>query len=133
MFKQKKDSTIERVYAVYDKMSGHFVDFCVARTDGLASRYFLSKLKFPIRDTELILLGEGQFFFPRLNKNEIIPADFNKFVEFNSIMKSIPWSCYKFPDSVADALAPLELSHDEIIEISNNKIKQFVENTEKKE
>lgn len=128
MFSKKNKLPDSRtyIYAVYDKYTHNFVAFHTAISDGMASRYFLSSLRFPIRDTQLIRIGSFVKEDVKIKDNECIPTEFNNktFIpEFNSVS----WESYKFPETVAEALAPLNLSASEISEISRNKINSLTE------
>lgn len=126
------DSRHDSIYAVYDCLTGHFVDFCIAVSDGLAARHFLTKLRYPLADTQLVKLLNCNYFLPEIKKDgQIIKADCPDKMKLDLDFKVLDWKCYKFPDTLAEALAPLDLSNEEIKEISENKIKQFAHQSEK--
>lgn len=116
-----------KLYAVYDKVSGSFVHFLQSTSYGLACRTVLSSLRFPLRDTALYCLGEYSF---NLDDIESVDNDFDSCfssANFYPAPKLVPWESYKFPEDVAEALAPLNLSQSEIAEISRRKIESMVE------
>lgn len=119
-----------RVYGVYDKVAGIFGMFFHSKTDGLACRTALSTLRFPIRDTELYCLGDYSVKVDDL-KSTSISFD-NCSFEWYSEPRLVSWDSYKFPEDTSEALAPLNLSADEIAEISRRKIDAIV-NSENKE
>lgn len=119
-----------KIYAVYDLISGHFPMLFQSQSDGLACRTALSTMRFPIRDTQLYHLGECTVEIADLESTHI---DFsNVSFSWNDSPRLVSWESYKFPEDVAEALAPLNLSHDEIVEISRRKIESMVSNKEGK-
>lgn len=132
MFTKTKDVSKLKLYAVYDCVGGHLVDFCESQSAGFAARYFLSKLRYPLKDTQLVELADLEIMLPQINSldNSVINGSFDKNIVFKPTLKVHPWECYKFPESLGEALAPLNLSVSEIEEISRNKIKNLVNNKE---
>lgn len=122
--KKTKDVFNLKLYAVYDCIGGHLVDFCEAQSAGFASRYFLSKLRYPLKDTQLVEFASVELKLPQIKKldNTVIPGSFEKNYNVNLSLKVHSWDCYKFPETVNEALAPLNLSVSEIERISRDKI-----------
>lgn len=96
------------LYGAWDNLSHTYIEFTVTpQNDGLAVRQILSSLRVPLKDSQLICLGS-----------------FDSEVGFHSFEKDIrvvDWSCYKFPETVAEALSPLALSDSELSEIVSNR------------
>lgn len=116
-------SVVGKIYCVFDKVSGHLSEFGVYQNDGLAVRSILLTYRVPLKDSDVLCLGEY--------KVDVSKSDFS----FNDVKLDfykkpvlVPWSAYKFPEDLAEALAPLDLSPDEISEISRAKIKDEVNN-----
>lgn len=128
MFKKTKDISNLKLYAVYDCVGGHLVDFTESQSAGFAARHFLSKLRFPLKDTQLVEIADLEIMLPQINPldNSVINGSFEKNIVFKPTLKVYPWECYKFPESLGEALAPLNLSVSEIEEISRNKINNLV-------
>lgn len=95
------------LYGAYDNLARNFITFTVTpKNDGLAVRNVLSTLRVPLKDTQLVTLGD-------------FDSDVG-FHSFKSSIRSIDWSVYKFPENVADALSPLGLSESELSECLKN-------------
>lgn len=105
------------LYCVYDKVSKHLSHFGLYTSDGLACRSILSTLQVPLKDTQLYRISECE------QNIDTESSDLHDVYSF-SVFEFIPvdWSCYKFPENVAEALSPLNLSNDELKEIIQNKI-----------
>ena len=98
------------IYGAYDNLSHNFIAFTTTpKNDGLAVRNLLSSLRVPLKDTQCICLGSF----------DSDPG----FVSFEKELRIVDWSCYKFPETVADALSPLGVSDSELSEILANKNK----------
>lgn len=111
----------ENLYCVFDKLSGTFHHFTIATSDGLAVRNILLTLTCPLKDNVCIKLGEFNKFI-RSDAQEINLFEC-KFTSFSNF-KIVDWSCYKFPNDVAEALAPLGCTPDELKEIARQKISE---------
>lgn len=112
----------EKVYLVFDKISGDVTFIFKATNDGLAVRTALLSLRCPIRDCLLYCVGSLSRFIYTDTSN------MNEFdIEYDD-MRLIPWSEYKLPFDKAESLAPLGLSPDEIKQISLEKIHNSVNN-----
>lgn len=116
------------IYVVYDKLSGFLKHMYLAENDTLAVRDVLSTLRFPLKDTELYCIGTFDRSFDE-NQLEIPFASCD--VTFLDKCRFVPWSCYKFPENIGEALAPLDCS--ELIdrvrkESDNNLVRQSVQN-----
>lgn len=109
----------QNLYIVYDKVSCSFNHGFSCASDFLAVRSVLSTLQVPIKDSILFCIGSFNSHFD----SESSEIGFECVV--TSILKNwrvVPWSSYKFPETPADALAPLGLSPDEIKDLANKKI-----------
>lgn len=99
------------MYTVFDTISGRFHADCVCANDTLAVRETLSTLRVPLKDSELYCIGEVQYDFKTEDKELV----FGHHVKLTPMTpRKVPWSCYKFPETLADSLAPLGLSPDEV-------------------
>ena len=100
----------------------------MSENDTLAVRDVLKTLRYPLKDTELYCLGS---FFRHFEENQTeIPFSCCD-VSLLSKCRYVPWSCYKFPETVAEALSPLDC--EELIErvrqeTDNNLSRQEVQN-----
>lgn len=110
-----------KLYGVFDTVSGHFIQFGVFENDGLAVRSFLLTFRVPLKDCEVYCFGDYKTSLSH-------PPYSLKDCEFKFLRKPrlVSWDSYKFPETVAEALAPLKLSPDEIAEISKSKIKETI-------
>lgn len=104
---------VSHLYCVYDTISKNLSHFGLYSSDGLAARSILSTLQVPLKDTQLIRLStlQSDLDSPLDDVHSFSPIQFEK----------VPWSCYKFPETVAEALSPLNLSVDELKEIVKEK------------
>lgn len=106
----------ENLYCVFDELSGNLTHFVLASSDGLAARNILMTLQVPLKDTKLLCLGS-------YTKDSIGNAERYSLSHVHFDLKNvrtIPWTVYKFPESVSEALSPLGLSDDEVDEIKSN-------------
>lgn len=111
----------ENLYCVFDKLSGTFHHFTTATSDGLAVRNILLTLTCPLKDNVCLKLGKFDKSFEADSQEiSLLDCDFMAFDDF----QVVDWSVYKFPNDVAEALAPLGCSPDEIKEITRQKISQ---------
>lgn len=111
----------ENLYCVFDKLSGTFHHFTTATSDGLAVRNILLTLTCPLKDNVCLKLGRfDKSFNPGLQEINLSNCTFISFGDF----QIVDWSVYKFPNDVAEALAPLGCSPDEIKEITRQKISE---------
>lgn len=113
--------TKHNIYCVYDKLSGLLVHMCLAENDTLAVRNTLSTLRFPLKDTELYCIGTFGRSFEE-NQTEIPFSSCD--ATFLNKCRFVPWSCYKFPETVAEALSPLECEEliDKVAQETNNNL-----------
>lgn len=109
---------IENLYCVFDSVSGEFHHFTLATSDGLAVRKILSTLTCPLKDNTVVKLGK----FDRCFEPDDISVSLNSCV-FMALddFEVVSWEKYKFPNDVADALSPLNLTSDELRDIIHNK------------
>lgn len=109
------------LYALYDKVSDTLVDTFIAQSDGVAVRKTLLTLRVPIRDSEIYQIGTISRF---IETDKL--SDFKSSVGFGYIAspRLVSWESYKFPENIADAVAPLGCSPDEVCEITKNFIKE---------
>lgn len=109
----------EKIYLVFDKVSGDVPFLFKSSNDGLAVRTALLSLRCPIRDCALYCVGSlTRSLVDNLNDFDVVYDD----------LRLIPWSVYKLPFDKAESLAPLGLSSDEIKQISLDKIHSSVNN-----
>lgn len=96
------------LYGAWDNLSHNYLVFTVTpQNDGLAVRQILSSLRVPLKDTQLICLGSFE--------------SEKGFHSFKKDIRVVDWSCYKFPETVADALSPLALSDIELSEFISHR------------
>lgn len=108
------------LYCLYDKVSDAVVDTLIAQSDGVAVRNTLLTLRVPIRDTEIFQIGT----MSRFVQNDKL-SDFESSTDFEICTpRLVSWESYRFPENVAEAVAPLGCTSDEIREITKNKIKE---------
>lgn len=108
------------LYCLYDKVSDTVVSTFISQSDGVAVRNTLLTLRVPIRDSEIYQIGEMSRFI----ENDKI-KDFESSTAFVLCEpRLVSWECYKFPENVAEAVAPLGCTPDEVREITKNKIKE---------
>lgn len=115
------------IYVVYDKLSGLLNYMSLAENDTLAVRNVLSTLRFPLKDSELYCIGSFNRFFEE-NQLEIPFSSCD--VHFLDKCRFVPWSCYKFPETVAEALEPLDCAEliDQVRKQTNdNAVRQEVQ------
>lgn len=95
----------DSVYMVYDKVANYPIGFFIANCDGEACRKAMLSLRVPLRDSTLFQIGYFETGFLTPN--------------FSSLkkMRKVDWSCYSLPETVAEAIAPLGASPEEIREI----------------
>ena len=106
LFSSKKDN----VYLVYDKISRYPITFLIANSDGEAVRKAMLSLRCPLKDSEVYHVGS---FSPNVSVN------------FKTCkLRHVKWSCYKLPETISEALAPLEASPEELQEIVNSVAKK---------
>ena len=113
------------LYALFDKVSGTVTNTFIALNDGLAVRETLLTLRVPIRDSQIYQIGT---FVQNLDKDKISVFDLSCHFSVNPNYRLVSWDSYRFPENVAEALAPLGCSPDEVAEISKNRIKSEVNN-----
>lgn len=109
----------QNFYLVYDKVLCSFSHGFSCASDSIAVRSVLSTLRVPIKDSILFCIGSFKADF----NPEIVEIGF-ECVTYSMLdsWRVVPWSSYKFPESPAEALAPLGLSPDEVKDIANRKI-----------
>lgn len=108
----------ENLYCVQDTVSGNLSHFVLATSDGLACRNILLTMEVPLKDTKVFRLATVT---RTLDDSH---CDFS--VDYLDEPVFVSWDSYRFPNDVAEALAPLGLSHDEVVEISKNRIKETI-------
>lgn len=98
-------------YVVFDKLAGNFYCYVNAPNDSLAIREALSTLRVPIRDTNLYCYGHIVRNIPFNKQNIELGSD----VVFTpSEFRLVPWSSYKFPETVAESLEELHMSKEDM-------------------
>lgn len=111
----------EKLYCVFDKVSGNVSHFCSSTSDGLAVRTILLSFQVPLKDSVVLCFGNLHKSFSDVDM-ESASLNWSDCISFASTsVREVPWSSYKFPSDVADALAPLGASDDEIREVIRNK------------
>lgn len=108
----------QKLYCVFDSLSGEMREFTMATSDGLAVRRILSTLRVPLKDTQCLCLGE---YKKTLSDNESRFSLLDVAWTFYNSPKSVPWTSYKFPESPAEALAPLGATPEEIEQAIKNR------------
>lgn len=104
----------ESLYCVFDKVSGTLSHFVSATSDGLAVRQILLTLEVPLHDTVCLCFGTLEKSYSDFDMSSV-NLDWSKILCFNFCdVREVSWSCYKFPADLAEALAPLGASSDEI-------------------
>lgn len=106
-----------RLYFVFDKISGAISGFTSAVNDTMAVRNVLSTLMYPLKDTELYCYGEVSGELDPDSKQVILNQAY-KFDFFEP--QFVSWSCYKFPETVADSLSELGLTKEEMEQFNLN-------------
>lgn len=120
----------ENLYAVFDKISGVLYEFTVQPNDTLAVRSVLLTLRVPLKDSKLICLGAVKSNFDTNDEElDLSQLDF----DWNERPRVVSWNCYKFPENVSDALAPLGLSPDEVRNLANKKIRDIGDDSQREE
>lgn len=119
--KQKIDSSL---YAVFDKSAGILREFTVGVTAGNACRDILLTLRVPLNDSELVKLGDFVRDVPVTSPAGSLRYGVNlRFIPCDK-PEIIPWTVYKFPENVADAVAPLGCTPEEVREITLSHVKE---------
>lgn len=95
----------DSVYMIYDKVANYPIGFVIANSDGEACRKAMLSLRVPLRDSILYQIGyfESGFLTPNFSALKK--------------MREVDWSSYRLPETLADAIAPLGASPEEIREI----------------
>lgn len=114
--------SVDKLYGIFDKLAGRYVQFFSRPSDALAVRDSLYTLRFSLNDSELICFGDIKLTVPT-DVEDIHAPEVTFFT--SSLPRLVPWDSYKFPETVGEALAPLGLSDEEIKEISKAKIEQI--------
>ena len=116
----------EKLYCLYDKVSGRYTHFMLASCDGMYVRELIAhRIAFPLnfRDTVPMCFGELKF------KDGDFVLNGKKL-----FLQSVSWDSWKAPESTAELLAPLGLPPEETARIAREKIeKQINELREKNE
>lgn len=113
----------EKLYCVFDKVSGVCSHFVIATSDGMAVRNILLSLSVPLKDTVCLCIGN---FSRTMDTNQIV-LDWRSCLDFSvCAIREVPWSCYKFPADVAEALLPLDVSPDELKSVISAKQKEIL-------
>lgn len=119
--KQKIDSSL---YAVFDKSAGILREFTVGVTAGNACRDILLTLRVPLNDSELVKLGDFVRDVPVTSPAGSLCYGVNlKFIPCEK-PEILPWTVYKFPENVAEAVSPLGCSPEEVRQITLNCVKE---------
>lgn len=108
-------------YALYDKVSAHVLSTFIATNDGVAVRDTLLSLRVPIRDSEIYQIGT---FVQNLNTDKQASFELSCHFDVLNVPRLVSWDSYKFPENVAEAVAPLGCTPDEVREITKNRIKE---------
>lgn len=123
---EKKD--VEGIYCVFDTLTGRIRELATYPNDGIAARAILSTMRVPLQDTILLKIGtyDTSSVTPDMKKVSLLDVVFNLF----SRPEVIPWSAYKFPETVAEALAPLDASPEEIKQAAESRLKKISDRVE---
>lgn len=114
----------EYFYAVFDKKLGRLTYFLTSPSDGLAVRSVLLRQfvpdnpPVPLRDTDLLCLGEYSSVLPQGDKDSSY-RDMS--LSFYKKVRVVDWSVYKFPETLADAVSPLDVTPEEFKSLSEVK------------
>ena len=111
------------LYAVLDNLTGQYSEFTIAPNAGVAARNILLTLRVPLKDTQLVCLGNITSDYP--NDCQSITHDY---VKFQSVDTVYDWSVYRFPENIAEAISPLGCTPDEVREISLNHVRNLSNN-----
>ena len=117
-----KVTTKESLYAVFDKLSGHITQFFTRSSDAIAVRDVIYTLRYPLKDTVLLKIVDYVLTVPASEPVDDVLDCFD-FAVLNP--KVVPWDSYKVPETIAEALAPLGLSPEEVKKISEEKINKI--------
>lgn len=112
------------VYAVYDKYFGSFSSMFVAENDALACRLAFTSLRVPLKDSDLYCLGDFVRTIPFGEHGKIDPIPFSLDLNWYSSPRFVSWDNYRLPETIADAVAPLGLSPDEVAELTRKQIEE---------
>lgn len=108
-------------YALFDKVSGHVTSTFIATNDGIAVRDTLLSLRVPIRDSEIYQIGT---FVQDFDTGNVGFFESSCHFDVLNVPRLVSWESYKFPENVAEAVAPLGCTPDEVREITKNRIKE---------
>lgn len=101
------------LYCVFDTLSGALHHFTIQSSDALAVRQILLTLSCPLKDNKVYCLCDID---STLTPTELDIAC-HKFSSLSP--RFVPWDSYKLPETVADSLAPLNLSESELDDLKN--------------
>lgn len=120
MFKKKLEfgSHIEThsfLYCQYDRTTGSTSFYQVADNNARAILNILHATTIPLTQSDLLCLAEVHSKLPRHEQNKVPNLDFKDTLEYTFYDKPrlVEWSEARFPETEAEALAPLGLSDDD--------------------
>lgn len=124
---EKKD--VEGIYCVFDTLTGRLSEFGTYPNDGIAARAILSTLRVPLQDSILLRLGyfDTSSVSPDMKHVTLNDVAFKLYSREPDI---VSWTSYKFPETVAEALAPLNASPDEIKEAAESRLRNISDRVE---
>lgn len=97
----------ENLYFVHDRIADCPVLFFSCQSDGLACRRALLSLRVPLRDCDLYRIGTVDGKVVKTSKSVLVD-----------------WSQYRFPETLAEAYAPLKLTPEEMNEVISAREKE---------
>lgn len=124
---EKKD--VEGIYCVFDTLTGRLSEFGTYPNDGIAARSILSTLRVPLKDTILLKLGVFDTSAVSPEMKEVSLSDVT-FCFACPDPEVIPWTVYRFPETVSEAIAPLGVSPEEVKQIAESRLKSISDRVE---
>lgn len=107
----------ENVYFVFDRLTGRLLFGFTSVNDTLAVRDSLLTLRVPLKDSVLLCVGSYEVSFDGSAKEIDFQLDTD--LHFFDSARVVPWNCYKFPETPAEALSLLELDSDSLDRLVN--------------
>lgn len=111
-----KKAIENRLYAVFDNRVNLYTLFFYSPSDSVAARTAFLSLHVPLQDSELYEIGKSYSYVDkgeRFDKSiKYSPSDLS--LVLHKSPRLVSWSSYKLPETVAEALSPLDLSDPEL-------------------
>lgn len=112
--------TMSYLYCLFDKVTGNCLYYSESENDGSYVRKLIQCTTIPFTQSVPLCLGSVFRSVKQFDPSNV--TDFNWFdtvkYEFYKTPRQVDWSSCKLPENQADAIAPLGLSPDEVIEIT---------------